>query len=197
MDYGLFTDEQLLAMVGHGAAPALEALLERHGGRILRFCRRMVADAADAEELTQDVFVRVAGAAESWEPRAKFTTWLYRVATNCCLTHLERRKRSKVVSLGLPEATVDGDEGFRRARGAELAELLERKLRGLPPAQRTAFVLRELEGLSCLEAARVLDIPEGTVKTNVHRARRRLQESMARELDDAAPVWAASRGERP
>lgn len=197
MDYGLFTDEQLQAMLGHGAAPALDALLERHGGRILRFCRRMVGDASDAEELTQDVFVRVAGAAESWEPRAKFTTWLYRVATNCCLTHLERRKRSKVVSLGLPEATVDGDEGFRRARGAELAELLERKLRLLPPAQRTAFVLRELEGLSCLEAARVLDIPEGTVKTNVHRARRRLQESMARELDLAGPVRTASRGERP
>lgn len=187
MDHDAFSDVQLVLLFAAGDRAAFDALFRRHNARVWRLAMRMVGGRADAEEILQEVFMRVARAAPDWQPRARFTTWLDRVTINRCLTYRERRGKGRVVLLpGLERLATAAPSPWQRARDHELARNLDQRVQELPDALCSAFTLVALEGRSYADAAEVLEAPVGTVKTHVHRARLLLRRRMAHELDEGS-----------
>lgn len=170
--------ETLAARAAAGDRPAFDALYERCVGRVYAICLRMSADADEAERLTQDVFVRVWRKLGSFRAESRFTTWLHRLAVNEVL----QSRRSDERRLRRVEPT--DDEVLRRAPGrAEVPGLrldLERAIALLPPGARHVLVLFDIEGYSQEEIGRMLGIAVGTVKAQLHRARRLLRARLER-----------------
>jgi RNA polymerase sigma-70 factor (ECF subfamily) len=169
-------DLDLVRGLQHGDMPTLREAYERHGGRVQQLCRRLLGRAADAEDATQDVFLKLFERARSFDGRARFATWLHRLTVNHCLHRLERDRLRQAARL--PEddgALVDPGEAPDSAcsRG-EAEQLLEALLARLSPEHRAVIVLRELEQLSYREIAAALAIPEGTVMSRLARARSEL-----------------------
>lgn len=160
---------------GHEAA--YDTLFRRWAGPLLRFVERMVSDAGTAEELVQEVFLRVYRARDRYSPDARFSTWLYRIATNLALNELRRPRRrvhhqSTFDEEGAPvdlEAEQPGIDAVVDARRAGAA--LEARLSELPERQRAALWLTAVEGFSYAEVASTLETTEKSVKALVHRAR--------------------------
>lgn len=173
-------DAALMVAFQRGDASAFRALFEKHGRATMAFCQRFVKDSARAEELAQDVFLKLHASAGRYNPSARFTTFLYRIATNHCLNELRRgehRLRRESGSPSEPDAPLDPDAlagpaatPEELARGGALARELEGVLARLPESQRAAFVLARFEGLSYEEVAAVLDTTVPAVKSLVHRA---------------------------
>lgn len=155
-----------------GDAGAFDQLFERWAGPLLRYLERMVGDTATAEELVQEAFLRVHGARDRYEPRARFSTFLYRIATNLALNELERPRRARGhddaddLALASPGPAPDRLTDDRRMQ-AELARALD----ALPERQRVALWMAAAEGCSHREVADVLGASEKSVKALVHRAR--------------------------
>ena len=168
-----------------GDDSAFDALFQRWAGPLLRYLERMVSDVGTAEELVQEAFLRVHGARERYSADARFSTWLYRIATNLALNELRRPRRKlrhestfdaegSPVDLRDDAPPVDSVVEARRA-GASLAVQLE----ALPERQRMALWLSAVEGFSYAEVARTLDATEKSVKALVHRARSALASRFA------------------
>ena len=161
-----------------GAAAAFEALYTRHKAPLFRFVLRSVRERGQAEELHQDIWMRVIEARSRYEPQARFTTWLYTIAHNRLVDHW-RRSGLRVVSLDDEPAAVEEPEGNpglnpeRQAPARQGLERLAQAIAALPPAQREAFLLREESGLS------VEEIAEAT-GTNAEAAKSRLRYAMAK-----------------
>lgn len=175
-------DVRLMLAFRGGDVAAFDALFRRWSGPLLRYLERMLRDAAGAEELVQEVFLRVHGARDRYAPEARFSTWLYRIATNLALNELRRPRRrdphystdeENAVPLASPSPAVDDVAHARR-----LAEVVERELGGLPERQRAALWLSAVEGLSYSEVAEALDVTEKAVKALVHRARSALADRL-------------------
>jgi RNA polymerase sigma-70 factor (ECF subfamily) len=172
-----------------GDAAAFDALFRRWSGPLLRYLERMLRDQATAEELVQEAFLRVHKARDRYAPEARFSTWLYRIATNLALNELRRpRHRVPHHSTNEPAAPALPDAGpgteavvdarmLGRAAAAELA--------GLPEKQRAALCLTALEGLSYAEVAEALEVTEKAVKSLVHRARSTLATRLAQRRGGA------------
>jgi RNA polymerase sigma-70 factor (ECF subfamily) len=167
-------DAALMLAFQRGDTAAFRTLFERHARAMVAFCHHFVRDGARAEELAQDVFVKLHQAADRYRPSARFKTFLYRIASNHCLNEL-RRGEYAARHAGAEPADPDAlpsqaasPEDAARARALEQAvgELLGR----LPEKQRAALVLCRLEGLSYEEIAEVLDTSVSAVKSLVHRA---------------------------
>jgi RNA polymerase sigma-70 factor, ECF subfamily len=159
-----------------GDMPSLRLAYERHGGRVQRLCRHLLGRAADAEDATQDVFLKLFERARSFDGRARFATWLHRLTVNLCLHRLERDRLRQAARLPEHEgALVDPGEAPDSAcsRG-EAKQRLEGLLARLSTEHRAVIVLRELEQLSYREIAAALAIPEGTVMSRLARARAEL-----------------------
>ena len=169
-------DVQLMLALRAGDATAFDVLFRRWSGPLLRYLDRMVRDLAVAEELVQETFIRVHKARERYRPQARFSTWLYRIATNLALNELRRPARRR------PHASTDdeeapltlvspgpGPESSAEARVAvgDLSTELER----LPERQRVALWLSAVEGQSYAEVAEALGTTDKSVKSLVHRAR--------------------------
>jgi RNA polymerase sigma-70 factor (ECF subfamily) len=158
-----------------GDVRAFDVLFRRWSGPLLRYLERMVRDTAAAEELVQEAFLRVHRARDRYAPEARFSTWLYRIATNLALNELRRpgrrephRSTDEEGAAPLPARSPAVDEVVdARRRGAEV----ERQLEALPERQRAALWLAAVEGLSYAEIASTLDVSEKAVKALVHRAR--------------------------
>jgi RNA polymerase sigma-70 factor (ECF subfamily) len=168
-------DVGLMLAFRAGDAAAFDQLFRRWSGPLLRYIDRMVRDLATAEELVQEVFIRVHGARERYSPDARFSTWLYRIATNLALNEI-RRPRHRRVHRSQDEdgATplrdhAPGTEAVVDARRRSAAA--ERALHELPEKQRAALCLAAVEGLSYAEVAEALEVTEKAVKSLVHRAR--------------------------
>jgi RNA polymerase sigma-70 factor (ECF subfamily) len=169
-------DATLMLAFQRGDAGAFRTLFERHARAMVAFCHHFVRDAARAEELAQDVFVKVHQAADRYRPNARFKTFLYRIASNHCLNELRRGEYGARRAAGADEPTdpdalpsqAASPEDAARAAALERAvgELLAR----LPEKQRAALVLCRLEGMSYEEIAEVLDTSVSAVKSLVHRA---------------------------
>ena len=169
-----------------GDAGAFDALFRRWSGPLLRYLERMVRDPAAAEELVQEAFIRVHGARERYTPDARFSTWLYRIATNLALNELRRpRRRAPHHSTDAADAAplaaeAPGTDDVVAARRE--AEAVLHALDELPEKQRAALCLAAVEGLSYAEVAEALEVTEKAVKALVHRAR----SSLAKRLAGAA-----------
>jgi RNA polymerase sigma-70 factor (ECF subfamily) len=165
-----------------GDVAAFDELMRVHEDRVFAICMRMMTDRDSALDATQDVFLTVFRKADRYKEQAAFSTWLYRVAVNTCYDHLRRRKRKRAESL--PEHFDPADpRGEDPLTAVELRPDIEAALATLSPEFRAAVVLVDLDGMSLEGASETLDIPIGTVKSRVFRARRLL----AAELGNLGP----------
>jgi RNA polymerase sigma-70 factor (ECF subfamily) len=177
-------DEALVAAARAGDRSALDALLRRHHDRVHALCRRLAGNEADAQDATQEALISIVRGLPRFDGRARFSTWVHRVATNACLDELRRRGRRPVV--GLPDERDPEAAGPLPDPQSELAtdavaERLEvdAALAQLTPEFRAPVVLRDLCQLDYAEIAEVLGLPAGTVRSRIARGRAQL----ARLLD--------------
>jgi RNA polymerase sigma-70 factor, ECF subfamily len=178
------SDDELVAAVAKGDERSCRVLMDRHLARIVALGRRMLGNQADAEEVAQEVFLRVWTHADRWEPgRAQFGTWLHRVAANLCLDRL-RRARGTVDIDEMPNLESDEPGPDRQLEARQLAARVEKALQQLPERQRAAMVLSHYQGLSNIETAEILDVTVEAVESLLSRARRQLRASLATERDE-------------
>lgn len=187
------SDEDLAARAATGDAPAFETLVSRYQGRVYRLACRLTGSEADAHDVLQEAFLAAYRGLGSFRGLSRFSTWLYRIATNAALMQRRRQSRRKTEPLDdyLPRF---GEHGEHAAEPAELLmasrvdEILDRKLLAeraqealarLPEIYRDAFVLRDLEELPTDEVAELLDIESAAVRQRVHRARLMLRGYLA------------------
>lgn len=153
-------------------------LVEKYMGFVYNIAYRMMENAADAEDATQDAFLSAFRAFDRFRGESQVSTWLYRITVNACLMKLRKEKKSRLLTQnGYDEREiVDWAEGGfenpeRSALNTELRERLDEGISRLPPDLRAAVVIRDLQGLSNIEAAESLDITVSAVKARLHRGR--------------------------
>jgi RNA polymerase sigma-70 factor (ECF subfamily) len=177
----LESDERLMLRFQGGDVRAFEELVRRHRTPVFSFLLRLVGDRGRAEDLCQETFLRVVGAAERWEPRALFRTWLYAVARNQALDEARRqafRRTEPLDDPARPGAASDDPAPDRAAEAALVRPKLEAALAALPGEQREVFLLREHAGLRFHEIAEVTGVPENTVKSRMRYALEALREKL-------------------
>jgi RNA polymerase sigma-70 factor (ECF subfamily) len=173
-------DEDLLVRIGAGDAGAAASLVRRHLSRILALSRRMLSDPTEAEDVSQEVFLKVWRQAPLWRPgQAKFETWIYRVALNLCLDRLRRRRRNMgEVSPDLADPTASAT---RPLEDAERRGRVQVALARLPERQRAALILCYYDECSNIEASRHLGVSVEALESLLARARRGLKRELAAE----------------
>ena len=185
-------DQALVEAAQAGDSDAVSALVRRYQARIFNFSMALTANAADAEDLAQETIIRAFRGLHRFRGDSSFKNWLYRIATNAAHTRRGKQLRRAAVW----EARVESDEVTERhlASTAESVEqrairrqAIDRALAALPPDQRAAVVLHDVEGLEYREIGDVLEIPIGTVMSRIFRARRRLRPLLAGLGDNRAP----------
>ena len=191
------SDEELLAAYLSGDADAFGQLLTRYRRPLFNFILRTVRDPVVAEDLTQDVFVRIVRRASDFKGSSKFTTWMYTIARNICIDHGRRMSHRRHRSL---DASVPGAEsgaplveriasdapGVDRAAASEgLRGQIAAAVEALPDDQREVFLLRQVEGMRFREIAEVVGVPENTVKSRMRYALERLTEALEEHRDYA------------
>ena len=168
-----------------GDALAWEDLVRQYGKRIYNICYRFTGSPDDAQDLAQDVFLSVYQAAPRYRPEAKFSTWLYRIATNAALNARKSRHRHPTIALDALGSMVDripsaGAEATDRPlEREEIAVAVDRALRRLPERQRAAVVLQRFEGLSYDEIAAALGVSTDGVDALLRRAKVALRDALA------------------
>jgi RNA polymerase sigma-70 factor (ECF subfamily) len=176
-----------------GDPSAFDALVRRYRPRIFALALHLTGSRSEADDITQDAFLRAFRNISAFEGRSEFFTWLYRIALNRALNMRRDRRRRITMSIDDPRLTlalaVDAAGDPRRTM--ELREtytVLLRAFDSLTPLLRTTVALTLLQGLSYNEAAVVLDTTEGTIAWRVHEARRKMREAMTKMLKDPTPV---------
>lgn len=180
------SDEHLMRRVKtDDDAHAFAQVVERWQGHIQGLCTRMVGDVHRGEDLTQEVFARLYSRRKTYEPTAKFSTFLWRIALNICYDELRKQKRRREFSLDEPddndltvEYEADGAAPDQRMVEDERADAVRRALVELAEPYRVVVVLRHYEGLKFREIADVLGIPEGTVKSRMSEALTQLAQTL-------------------
>ncbi len=178
------TEDPFVRALCDGDAEAITRLYDRHHQKIRAFALRLLGDQAAAEDLVQDVFLAVPRAMRRYRGEASIETFLLSIAVNRCRRHMRStsRRRKAMDRLHLePVADAPSPEGDRAIHRQELRAALKRALAKLPLNQRLAFVLCAVEERTSQDAAAILDVPEGTVRTRLFHARRKLREHLARE----------------
>lgn len=168
-------DVDLLRRTADGDRSAFGLLIRRHQRRVVALATRLLSSADRAEDVAQEAFLRVYCAAGTFEPRARFSTWLYRIVVNLC--HDERRRwRFRFARLfGEPAARP----GLAKVETDEIAARVRAAVDRLPDKQRTVLVLHRFEGLSCREAAEATGLSESSVESLLVRAYANLRKSLA------------------
>lgn len=160
-----------------GDRDAFGELIRRHQASVRRACRAVTGHEHDADDAAQDAFLSALDRIETYDPRRPFGPWLMRIATNAAIDLLRRRAVRKTDLLD-ESLTAASQSPARDAEQAELRQRLAAALAALPERQRVAVSLFDLEGYPHAEIAEVLGIPEGTVRSDVFHARRKLRESL-------------------
>ena len=187
-------DAELAALARQGDGAAFRVIMQRHNRRLYRAARAVLHDDAEAEDVVQEAYVRAFAALGDFRGDSSLATWLTRIALNEALGRLRRRRPTVAIETfdARPEARVipfplmspDMNPEQAAAR-QDVRRLLERAIDGLPEPFRVVFVLRDVEELSIEETAAQLGLRPETVKTRLHRARRRLREALDAELASA------------
>lgn len=180
-------EKKWLKRAAAGDADAFEKLVVHYQTPIYNLCLRLTGNAQDAADMTQESFLKAWRSLESFHGDAAFSTWLYRLASNCCMDLLRSRKRKAALSLRLTqedgeELTVDVPDSAPSPEEAllqkETHELLWEAMSALEPQQRQILTLRVINGLSYDEIAQVLSLKTGTVKSRIARARMDLKKKI-------------------
>jgi RNA polymerase sigma factor (sigma-70 family) len=181
----LDSESQLVKRCLKGEDAAWESLLQVHTHKIYNLCYRFTGGSEDAEDLTQEVFIKVFRTLKSYDPaQAKFSTWINRIARNHLVDHYRRTRSDRVTStlddqLPIPDPSMDGHPASQ-VEARERREKLQEGLGKLSPDLREAVILRDLQDLDYAEIAQILDIPEGTVKSRINRGRLELARALKR-----------------
>jgi RNA polymerase sigma-70 factor (ECF subfamily) len=182
-------DVGLMLRLQQGDESAFQELFHKFSPRILQLARRFVGSDAQAEELTQDVFVQVFRFRHRYKPRSRLATWLFTITTNLCLNELRRPERQLRVDLwdrrddveGPEEPSLPDTEGITPEEGAaalELSRRLEAAVTALPAKQRAALLLSRMDGLAYKDVGQVLGCSEGAVKALLFRATQSLKRTL-------------------
>jgi RNA polymerase sigma-70 factor (ECF subfamily) len=175
----------LISRAAGGDTTAFHTLVERHRPMVYRVAYQYAGNHHDADDIAQDVFIKVYQSLARFRQDAQFTSWLYRIAMNACIDHQRRQsphvKRREIddPELTLATTATEGPDPEDQAAGAELGVALEAAVDTLPPRQRVIFVMRHYEGLKLHEIASALGLQDGTVKRQLHTAVRRLRKVLA------------------
>ena len=170
--------DDLVARAQAGDQTAFRELYREHAGRVYALCLRLTGDSRDAEERTQDVFVRLWDKLRSFRGDSAFSSWLHRLAVNVVLN--ERRTTGRRERRVMPAEDPDNVAGAQHAAPLHLNIDLERAIAELPDGAREVFVLYDIEGYGHGEIAQLVGIAEGTSKAQLFRARRLLREKLER-----------------
>jgi RNA polymerase sigma-70 factor (ECF subfamily) len=199
---GASTDAELVAAARDGGEEASRELVRRFERPVYTLIARMVGDPRTAEDLAQEVFVKAFRRLDTYDPQRKLSSWLFKIAHNATIDFL-RRKNPEAVALeggdeeggGLAAVLADAsaESPHIRAERRELARALESAIAELRPGYRELVVLFYCQGVSYPEICEITGLPVGTVKTNLHRARKLLAERMA--ALGFAPGWSPPAGE--
>jgi len=187
-DLQTLSDQEIVALARGGREAAYRELIRRYERPVFSLIYRMVRDRALAEDLSQDTFVKVLNALDSYRPEYKFSSWIFKIANNVAIDQLRRRELNTLSLDGAPDARTAEDieatalQATDRAEtplaeleSRELGALIEEAVARLRPEYRSCILLRHVEGRSYEEIAETLDLPLGTVKTYIHRARLELR----------------------
>ena len=193
LDLTNLPDADVVALAQKGREVALREIVRRYERPVFSLVFRMVHDRETAEDLSQDTFVKVLNHIDKYQPEFKLSSWLFKIAHNVAIDFLRRRKIPTISMSGSPHAsTADeieassfdvgsrGESALEELESRELGDAIERAIARLRPEYRSCIMLRHVEGRSYEEIAATLDLPLGTVKTYIHRARHELRE----ELED-------------
>jgi RNA polymerase sigma-70 factor (ECF subfamily) len=191
LDLANLPDADVVALALEGRDTAHRELIKRYERPVFSLVFRMVRDRELAEDLTQDTFVKVLSHLDRYRTDFKFSSWLFKIANNVAIDHLRRRQLDTVSIDGSPHAaTADAVEASRfdisdssenaleEMEAKEVGSAIERAISGLRPEYRSCILLRHVEGRSYEEIATTLDLPLGTVKTYIHRARHELRRAL-------------------
>jgi RNA polymerase sigma-70 factor (ECF subfamily) len=172
------TVEALVGRAQRGDARAFEEVYRRTVDRVYALCLRMCADGDEAVELVQDAYVRAWERLASFRGESRFTTWLHRLTVNLVLQHRRSRGRRRARELVDPDLERYGRAAVSAMPGTRVD--LERAIAGLPPKAREVLVLRDVQGYKYDEIATMTGVSLGTVKAQIHRARKLVQEALER-----------------
>ena len=177
-------DTDLISRAAGGDSSAFQALVERHRSMVYRVAYQFAGNHHDAEDIAQEVFIKVYRSLDRFRQDAQLTSWMYRIVMNACIDH-RRRQRPAVAApfgeeaeqrmLNTPEERPDPEE---RAYAGELGQVLESEIGRLPNGQRVVFVMRHHQGMKLCEIAEALGLAEGTVKRQLHAAVHRLRQAL-------------------
>jgi RNA polymerase sigma-70 factor (ECF subfamily) len=177
------SDEALMVRAGTGDRAACQLLVERHLGWIVSFAHRTLGNESDAEDVAQDVFLRVWATAPRWKTgAARFTTWLYRVAMNVCLDRIAKKRETTADDL--PELADPRPEPSVAVHDSQVAHHVSTALATLPETQRIALTLCHYQGLRNTEAADVMGVGVEALESLLARARRTLRDRLRALLPD-------------
>ena len=186
------SDQQLVERVQAGDKAAFDLLVRKYQHRVLKLVGRFVSDAAEAEDVAQEAFLKAYRALASFRGDSAFYTWLYRIAINTAKNALVSNRRRPVdfdLDLQDPQQydrharLKEGDTPEGVLLTEEIRNVVERAMEQLPEDLRTAIILRELEGLSYEEIAEAMDCPVGTVRSRIFRAREAIDRKLKPLLD--------------
>jgi RNA polymerase sigma-70 factor (ECF subfamily) len=181
-------DEEIVPRVLDGQTALFEILMRRHNERVYRAARAIVRDEREAEDVMQQAYVNAYAHLRQFDGRAKFSTWLTRIAVNEALARVRKHGRYESLDPEVEERIVpfqSAPDPERNAFAAELRGLLESAIDQLPDGAREVFMLRDVDGLSTAEAAQCLDVTEDVVKTRLSRARAALRHDLLTRVGGA------------
>jgi len=191
LDLPNLPDADVVALAQQGREPAFRELIRRYERPVFSLIYRMVRDSTAAEDLAQDAFIKVLNHIDKYRPEFKFSSWLFKIANNIAIDHLRRRQLDTISIDGSPNAMTaseleatsfdiadDSENALDELASKELGNAIEQAIGKLRPEYRNCIMLRHVEGRSYEEIAATLDLPLGTVKTYIHRARHQLREAL-------------------
>jgi RNA polymerase sigma-70 factor (ECF subfamily) len=191
-EWARLTDQEVVLLARSGREAAYRELIRRYERPVFALLFRMVRDRELAEDLSQETFIKALNAIESYRPEFKFSSWIFKIANNAAIDHLRRRELDTLSLDGSPHAeTPEAMQATALQIGArqespldtveakELGSEIEAAIGLLRPEYRSCILLRHVEGRAYEEIAEILDLPLGTVKTYIHRARNELRVALA------------------
>ena len=197
VDWRLLTDQEVVRHAVAGREAAYRELIRRYQRPVFSLVYRMVRDRELAEDLTQETFVKVLNAIDSYRPEYRFSSWIFKIANNASIDHLRRRGLDTLSLDGSPHAeTAEAIEAttlqlgdtaespLEEVANRELGDQIEAAINTLRPEYRSCIILRHIEGRPYEEIAEILELPQGTVKTYIHRARNELRILLADTRED-------------
>ena len=191
MELEAATDDDLVRRVLAGETACFELLMRRNNQRLYRAVRSILTDNDEAEDVMQEAYVAAFTHLGQFAGRSLFSTWLTRIAMNEAFARTKRKKRQATLEDGSETEESTMSQALRgpeqRASDRELGIILEDAVDSLPEPFRTVFVLRSVEQLSVAETSEVLDIPEETVKTRLHRAKNQLRDLLTERVGAKIP----------